>query len=515
MRVVVRSLVRWAWILVLCSVVGGVAGRQLANALPPTYQATAIVHLDAQARAGGSGASVIQSVAAYATMATSDSIVGTVLPHYADLNRLLLSRQIQSVPDLNGQNIMLSVTLPHAKEAANLANDLAHLLVTQQNAAIKQAYEQQIGMLNHTIADEQKQIDGLNKKIVQTPATNTTLIQQYQDQRSQVQNLQNQNVTQRDNLLTQQMLYGEPLSVLQTATVPNKPSTLLGRIPLAPLTMLVLLILGGVLIFFLEHRAGRINSVYALQQKVVLPIFGALRWSNPAPHEIPLRAFCELKRPYVEECRVMMADILFQAEEAQAHILAITALKPHAGISTIAAQLAALLAQSKRRVLLIDANLHQPSLHERLEVHNEVGLARLLEEARMMKVTLSSPGTNPGMVSVIDRLPIENFILSTALPNLFLLPAGRPSVNPTSLLSMPEMGQFLKWAATRSDYIVIDCPSLAFAEVHVLGSLSDQAFVVIDATRDRLKQVMEIKDGLMGSSVKLSGLIVNKLCRWI
>jgi protein-tyrosine kinase len=441
--------------------------------------------------------------------------VGTVLQHYSDLNRLNLSRQIQSLPDLNGQNIMLSVTLPRAKEAANLANDLAHLLVTQQNADIKQAYEQQIKLLNATIADEQKQIDGLNKKIVQTPATNTTVIQQYQDQRNQIQSLQNQNVTQRDNLLTQQTLYSEPLSVLQTATVPNKPSTLLGQIPLAPVSMLVLLILGGVLIFFLEQWAGRINGVYVLQQKFVLPVFGALRWSDPGPHEIPLRTFCELKQPYVEECRVMMADILFQAKEAQAHILTITALKPHAGTSAIAAQLAALLAQSKRRVLLIDANLHQPSLHERLEVHNEAGLARLLEEARMMKVSVSFPGTNHGMISVIDRLPIDDFILPTALPNLFLLPAGRPLVNPTSLLSMPEMGQFLKWAAIRSDYVVIDCPSLTFAEVHVLGSLSDQTFVVVDAARDRLKQVAEIKDELMGSSVRLSGLIVNKLRRWI
>jgi Mrp family chromosome partitioning ATPase/capsular polysaccharide biosynthesis protein len=515
MRVVVRSLVHWSWILVLCLVAGCLMGMVLTNALPPTYQATAIVHLDAQARIGDAGAPVVQSIAAYATIATSDAIISTVLQRYPDLNRLSLSRQITSLPDLNGQNIMLSVTLPHAQESADLANDLAHLFVTQQNAAIKQAYAQQMKLLNATIADEQKQIDDLNKKIVQAPVTSTVLIQQYQDQRSQAQNLQNQHVAQRDNLLTQQTLYSEPLSVLQTATVPDKPSTLLGKVPLVPATTLLLLILGSILIFFLEQWADHINSAYALQQKVVLPILGALRWSNPGPHNIPLQAFCELKQPYIEECRVMMADILFKAEEAQAHILAVTALKPHAGTSTIAAQLAALLAQSKRRVLLIDANLHRSSLHQRLGVRNEAGLARLLEEVRMMKVAVPSPGTNPSMFSVIDRLPVEHFIQSTALPNLFLLPSGRPSVNPASLVSMPEMGQFLKWAAMRSDYVVLDCPSLTLAEVHVLGSLSDQVFVVVDAVRDSVKQVMEVKNELSGSSIKLSGLIVNKLGRWI
>ncbi len=508
MRVVVRSLVRWAWILVLCIIVGFFAGKRVESSLPPTYQATVIVHLDAQARGG---VPVVQSVAAYAAMATSDSIINSLLAQYPDLSRQALSRVIVTTPDLNGQNILFAVTLPRAREAANLANDLAHAFVTQQNAAIKQGYEQQIKLLNETIASEQTQIDGFNQKIVQTSATNTTVIQQYQDQRNQIQNLQNQNVAARDNLLTQQALYSAPLSVIQSATPPRKPSTVLGTLPFVPVTILLLLILGITLILGLERWSNRINSVSALQKEVALPVFGALRWCVPRPHEISLNAFSELKHPYIEECRVMMADLLFQAEKAQARVLAVTALKPHAGTSTVAAQLAALLALSKRRVLLIDANLHQPSLHERLDAHNATGLARLLEEARMIKGTVSSSGT----VSVIDRLPIDACIVSTTLPNLFLLPAGMPSTNPANLLSMPEMEQFLKWAATRADYVVLDCPALTFSEARILGVLSDQTFVVVDVTRDRLKQVAAMKDELMGGSVRLAGLIVNKLNRWI
>jgi protein-tyrosine kinase len=511
MRVVVRSLIRWTWILVLCVIAGFFAGKQIEKALPPTYQTVAIVHLDAQARSGGNGVPVVQSIAAYATMATADSIINVVLVRYPDLNRQALSREIVTTPDLNGQNILFAVTLPRAREAANLANDLANVFVAQQNAVIKQGYEKQIKLLNDTIASEQTQIDEFNQKIVQTPATNTIIIQQYQDQRNQIQNLQNQNVAARDNLITQQALYSAPLSVIQTATPPRKPSTVLGMLPFVRVTMLALLILGGVLIFCLERWSNRINSARALQKEVALPVFGTLRWCVPTPHEIPLHAFSELKHPYIEECRVMMADILLQAEKAQAQVLAITALKPHAGTSTVAAQLATLLALSKRRVLLIDANLHRPSLHERLDALNNAGLARLLEEVRMMKGSVFASGA----VSVIDRLAIDNFIVPTVLPNLFLLSSGMPSTNPANLLSMPEMEQFLKWTATRTDYVVIDCPALAFSEAHVLGVLSDQAFVVVDATRDRLKQVAVMKDELMGGRVRLAGLIVNKLNRWI
>jgi Mrp family chromosome partitioning ATPase/capsular polysaccharide biosynthesis protein len=511
MRVVVRTLKRWAWIPVVCLVSGWLLGSQLAVLIPPMYQATAIVHLNAQARVGV-GAQVVQSVAAYATIVTSDAVLGNVLKKYPRLSRQLLGKQVSVSSDNNGQNVILSVTLPRPKEAASLANDLASLLVAQQNTVIKLSYDKQLKLLNETISNEQKQIDLLNQKITQTPTSNMAQIQSLQEQRNQVQNLQSQNIADRDDLLTQQALYSDPLSLMQAATPPPRPATILGQIPMVPATMCVFLILGIVAIFALEQWADRITSGHTLQQKVVLPLFGTLRWTTPDPQEMPLRAFCEVKQPYVEECRVMMADILFRAEQAQARVLAITALKPRAGTSTIAAQLAALLAQSRRRVLLIDANLHRPSLHERLEVRNEAGLARLLEEVRMKKMMVSSGGVEQA-VNLLDKVPIDTFILPSPVQNLYVLPAGRPSVNPASLLSMPEMEQFLKWAARRSDYIILDCPALTFGEVHVLGSLSDQAYIVIDATRDKVKQVVAIKDELMGSSVKLSGLIVNKLDR--
>src|SRR5205085_8850700 len=118
--------------------------------------------------------------------------------------------------------------------------------------------------------------------------------------------------------------------------------------------------------------------------------------------------------------------------------LAITGLKSHSGISTIAAQLAALLAQSKRRVLLIDANLYEPSLHKRMEMPNEAGLARMLEEAR--RVTIGTTG-RLGRASLLieERVSLQNYIMPTRVQDLFLVPAGRPTLNPNSLLSMPVM----------------------------------------------------------------------------
>ena len=141
-------------------------------------------------------------------------------------------------------------------------------------------------------------------------------------------------------------------------------------------------------------------------------------------------------------------------------------------------------------------------------------MAKTLEEAHKLKIPVTPGGSRSPDKSESD-LPFDSYIIQTGIPNLFMVPAGKSSISSASLLSMPEMNQFLDWAAQRGDYIVIDCPALTYAEAHVLGSLSDQTFLVIDATKDRIKQVESIREELLNTSVKLSGFIVNKLGRWI
>jgi Mrp family chromosome partitioning ATPase len=606
MKVLVRALLRWSWVLILCLLVGWFGGKLLASLLPPTYQVTAIVELNGQSHAS----QIIQPVAAYATHVTSDSVLNPVLEKFHQIDRTsFVTKQLVVTSDNGAQDITIQVTLTDAKVAAEAANMLAQLLVEQQNAYIKAQYTQEIQIETTQINDEQKKIDQLNQQYVQAAQaspSNTALLQQLNSQVSQQQNLQSQDINQRQALVTEQALYSAPLSVVQSAAVPKKPSSIIGLIPLAPVILVVMLLVGVALVFLLESSAKRINGVAEVQQKAGLPVLGSLRWTSPSPQDVALSTICESKKPYAEECRVMMADVLFHAEEAHARVLAITGLRSGSGCSCIASQLAVLLAQSKRRVLLVDANLHEPSQHLHLNVSNNAGLAKMLEDIRRMKASESFTSTrkeigeirngdanvvpelptvnelpavnmktrgfssmnirrrakapfvemrgqnmnmknaygnndvsdqkvaagyllgttpltpngvngasNQKAVDIMPRFPFENYALPTSFQNLYVLPAGKPTMSPYSLLSIPEMGQFLKWASKPIDFVVIDCPSLVYAEAHVLGSLSDQTFLVVDATRDRQKKVLNAKEELLNTGVKLSGIILNKLGRWV
>ena len=561
--VIARGFVRWCWLLILFLIVGYALGKVLNSVLPPSYQATSIVQVNGESRTGV----IVQPVATYGNLITSDLIMGAALKKYPGLNRDAIgTKQLVVTADTHSNSISIQLTLPNAKEAAGLANDLAQLLVTQQNAAIKQQYATELSLINSQIQSNQKTINTLNAQIVQLNTApngqqvNATAIQQLQNQVNQDYSLKNQYLSQQQQLVLNQTLYGAPLAITQTATVPSKPSGITGLIPLAPLAIGIMAVLGLAVILFLERTMKRVNSVYGLQKALALPVLGSLRWTSPNPSGVPLRTLIDSKRPYAEDCRVMMADVLFHAEDDRASVLAITARKPKSGISSVASELAALLAQSKRRVLLIDANLHNPIQHKRLGIPNDAGLARMLEELRNMKVSLNAAssqepvelqqqeaismmetrrvaGVHPGQAPVVkirqqrytsgsngasdkvidigEKFPFDSYIVSTNIPNLYALPAGKSTFNPSSLLSMPEMELFLHWAAKPIDFVVIDCPALTHAEAHVLGGLSDQTFLVVDASRDRLKQLENVKEDLLSTGVKLSGLIVNKLGRWI
>jgi protein-tyrosine kinase len=463
--------------------------------------------LNAQAR--GSQTQIVQPVQAYGAALTSDAVINPVLQQHPSLDRTtFLTKQLLVTSDTPSATISVQVTLPNAKMAASIANELSQAMVTQQNAVIKAQYDKLIQQQQTIISNETTQINKLQDQYTNTPATNTAQLTVLSDQLQQERAQQNTDITTLQTYQTEQSLYSTPLVLTRTATPANKPSSLTGAIPFVPAMLALFFILGAVAIAFFEQGAGRVNDTYMLQQRTASTVLGALRWEQPES----LKALSMSQTPYAEECRTMMADVLFHAEEGQAHILCVTGTRPQAGTSSIAAQLAMLLAQSKRRVLLIDANMHHPTQHELLSIPNEAGLAQLLEEAR--KARINSPGT-VGSVDIADRIPIDSYIKSTMFPTLYLLPAGTPKVNPGDLLSMPELAQFLKWSSNPVDFVVIDCPALNRGDAHVLGALSDQTLIVVDATKDRVKQVLATKNELVNTGVHLAGLVVNKLGRWI
>ncbi|MEO8429910.1 MAG: polysaccharide biosynthesis tyrosine autokinase [Acidobacteriota bacterium] len=170
--------------------------------------------------------------------------------------------------------------------------------------------------------------------------------------------------------------------------------------------------------------------------------------------------------------------------------IVITSAISREGKTSTAANLAVVLGQLGKRVLLVDADLHRPRLHEVLRVSNRVGLVSILAE----------------------NLDPERAVQMTSVPDVFIVPAGPTSPNPSGLLSSDAMGNFLEFARLNYDYVILDGPPvIAVADAIVLGHQTDGVVLCVKGGATSRDAVIRSRDKLMRSGVRVLGVVINNL----
>jgi protein-tyrosine kinase len=165
--------------------------------------------------------------------------------------------------------------------------------------------------------------------------------------------------------------------------------------------------------------------------------------------------------PFLAEQFRRLAATLHHAQLLQKlKVIMITSANAAEGKSLTAANLALTLSESYRReVLLIDADLRRPSLHEVFQVPNVAGL-------------------NDGL----QRSAEGQLCAVKITPTLTLLPAGRPDPDPMSGLTSARMRHILEEAQARFDWVILDTPPIGLlADASIVGTMVDGALLVIRA----------------------------------
>jgi capsular exopolysaccharide synthesis family protein len=198
------------------------------------------------------------------------------------------------------------------------------------------------------------------------------------------------------------------------------------------------------------------------------------------PHENPRAAVSEAYRAF-------RTSLLF-SRAGGVKIVSVTSVLPREGKSATATNLAVVLAQLGRRVLLVDADLHRSRIHTLFGVSNKAGLVSILAE-----------GVEPSRV-----------IVKTSVPGVFVVPAGPDTPNPSALLSSDAMRRFLELAATNFDHVIIDTPPvLATYDVLVFGQYTDGVVLCVRSGSTPRDQVREVRDKLLRGGVSILGVVLN------
>lgn len=159
------------------------------------------------------------------------------------------------------------------------------------------------------------------------------------------------------------------------------------------------------------------------------------------------------------------------------------------GKTATASNLAVVLSQLGRDVLLVDGDLRKPRLHEVFRVSNRLGLVHVL----------------------IGTAEPADVFMPTSVPNLFVTPAGPHPPNPSELLASDAMRAFLETAQERFSYIVLDSPPvLPVTDSTVLGAQADGVVLCVGAGQVERGDAVAGRDKLRLSEVKILGVCLNR-----
>jgi capsular exopolysaccharide synthesis family protein len=181
---------------------------------------------------------------------------------------------------------------------------------------------------------------------------------------------------------------------------------------------------------------------------------------RPAPSVDDKLVTHTLEHAPIEQYRRLAARLHLAQAEAGTRVVMVTSAVASEGKTLTATNLALTLSESyKRRVLLIDADLRRPWVHELFRLPNLTGL-------------------NDGVRADVDR----KVPLIRVTDYLSVLTAGRPDPDPMSVLTSDRMRRILKDAAAAFDWVIVDTPPVAvLSDAHLLARLVDTVVMVVKA----------------------------------
>ncbi len=275
--------------------------------------------------------------------------------------------------------------------------------------------------------------------------------------------------------------------IIESGRVPEEGST--GRIPLLVLGFVMGLFLSNLTAILLEMQDRTLKTISEIKQRFTYQVLGIVPLDTLQSTQGGIVVQREPDSFASEIYRMIQTNLKFLAVKRQPKVILMTSSVPGEGKSTVAANLAAAMAQLGRKVLLIDGDLRKASQHDLWQISNKSGVKDI----------------------VAHKTPLAQ-VISQPMKQLDLLTSGTIIPNPLALLDSPEMSELVATARKEYELIIIDAPPLAVtADVLTLSKLADGiVFVsrpgIVENESANLAQETIVNANL---SEKVLGMVIN------
>lgn len=298
------------------------------------------------------------------------------------------------------------------------------------------------------------------------------------------------------------------LRVLERAEVPGRPSK-----PNVPLN-LTLGLLGGLIAacgaaFASDYFDSSVKSTEEAEELLHLPTLATIpnfalgqrsAYGHPLTNGHDGRAAAaraqqlvvthEPRSVVAEAFRTLRTAVLFSAPGAAPKLILVTSATANEGKTVNCLNLAATLAESGSRVLLVDVDLRHPSCHRALGVDNSAGLSNFLA----------------------GQTALEGIVHAMETPKLWFIPAGPTPPNPAELVGSKRMKEIMDLARDEFDFVILDSPPVTpVSDALVLARGSDGVVLVVKGQDTPKDVVRRARDQLALTGAHLLGTVVNNV----
>ena len=278
--------------------------------------------------------------------------------------------------------------------------------------------------------------------------------------------------------------------------------------PIAPKKLQILILsiflggfLGTLLALLRNMMRSGIKDSSQIENELDLPVYATVPRSPvqesrinilKKKKNIPILAVKNSDDIAIESLRSMRTAIHFALSSARNNLITISGPAPEVGKSFISTNLATILAQSDKRVLIIDADLRRGYLHKYFNLDTQPGLTELLN----------------------GQQSLDTVIRPTEVPGLSVISRGKSPANPSELLSSNQFKNLLEQMSEKFDHVIIDTPPvLAVTDGIIISQYTGVNLVIARYAKTQMKELELTLNRFEQAGVKVNGFILNDIQR--
>ncbi len=455
----------------------------------PQYQATATVLLKPTGvnltDLGALGSAKLLNLETETQLVKSTSVATNATAALgSDLTPAEALKHVSVKAVTDSQALEISYSDPEASHAQEGAMAFARAYLDDRQAQAQDLKDSQIEELTKKITDDRETINALNEIIASTSSDPADAQNAKTDKEAILSSL----INLQAQVNATDLLNTDPGQIIVVPPVPSRPSS-----PNHVRDLALGLILGlglGLAIAFGRGRTDqRLREASDLEGALGVLMLASIPKVPDRSNDHGLIAIDDPAAPAAEAYRALRTTLMAAFHRGGGTLLVVSSL-PGEGKTTVAANLAVMLAQADRRVVVISADMRRPRLHELFGLSNRRGLSDILG----------------GDAALPDAA------FATQLPNLLVCPAGPVPPDPAEMLQSERMRELLVTLRETADFVVLDCPPvLTVADPLGLASMADAALFVIDSTGTKRSDVAEARYRLEQVGATLLGGVLNKM----